>query len=205
MKLKNINRGIVLGAVLTIGVAGHVIGQNIRFKASIPEIKDRVSQMCDELVQGSVGSGDGVKRKLTAAVQNDFFDYEMSEEQWGSTRADLLQGINSYQDFGGTVYESKLEIVEIKVQKSGPNGANVKLEYALDTVFEGEAVVIAPSGSEYINDDTESSKEGKQKSHLEGQTEMYLQNTDGVWKIGYTQGYSYYNQVEPYYEEGGAV
>ena len=50
MKLRNINRGLVLGAVLTVGVVCYAVYDHNTFKANKPEIEETVESYVKAIV-----------------------------------------------------------------------------------------------------------------------------------------------------------
>lgn len=62
VKLRNINRGLVLGGVLALGVVCYSVYDNNQFKTSKPEIEQTMRDYIADLTSANVGSSDKLKK-----------------------------------------------------------------------------------------------------------------------------------------------
>ena len=78
LKLRNINRGLVLGGVLALGVVCYTVYDNNQFKTSKPEIEQTMRDYIADLTSANVGSSDKLKSQLTDFVNKHYTDYTTS-------------------------------------------------------------------------------------------------------------------------------
>ena len=94
MKLRNINRGLVLGGVLALGVVCYSVYDNNQFKTSKPEIEQTMRAYIADLTSANVGSSDKLKSQLTDFVNKNYTDYTTSDNEYASSKSGLLDEIN---------------------------------------------------------------------------------------------------------------
>ena len=94
VKLRNINRGLVLGGVLALGVVCYTVYDNNQFKTSKPEIEQTMRDYIADLTSANVGSSDKLKSQLTDFVNKHYADYTTSDNEYASSKSGLLEEIN---------------------------------------------------------------------------------------------------------------
>ena len=93
VKLRNINRGLVLGGVLALGVVCYSVYDNNQFKTSKPEIEQTMRDYIADLTSANVGSSDKLKSQLTDFVDKHYTDYTISDNEYASSKSGLLDEI----------------------------------------------------------------------------------------------------------------
>lgn len=194
MKIKwnRLNRGIILAVILTVGVAAHVKVQDMRFEKNIPEIEDKAEQLCREMVESNIGSGEAARRKQRAFVQNNFEESKLSMmDRMGVSfvmnKANLTYELNWPSEGDGEVLDASYKQIDADVTRYGTTGANVDVNYEI--VFEcmGTPSVLCFAGvdeTEYsVYDDSDEKKAGLKTITLKGKVSMYMQPDGDDWKM----------------------
>ena len=129
MKLRNINRGLVLGGVLALGVVCYSVYDNNQFKTSKPEIEQTMRDYIADLTSANVGSSDKLKSQLTDFVDKHYADYTTSDNEYASSKSGLLDEINQAEvaTQGGDITSAEYDIKEMSINKSGADGAKVTM------------------------------------------------------------------------------
>ena len=206
VKLRNINRGLVLGGVLALGVVCYTVYENNQFKTSKPEIEQTVKDYIADMTSANIGSGDTLKSQWTDFVNEHYTDYTNNTED-GSTKSDLLEQIN-HTDVtaqNGDITSAEYDIKDISINKSGADGAKVTMAYNVcydiskgDPNFISSSGISTMSSGDYSNSDNYEPSKSSYKAVLSyDNTEFYLIRTSDGWKIatsndwGYGEDYSF--------------
>lgn len=197
MRLRNINRGLVLGAVLIVGVSGYEIYQNSAFKKSKPEIEKLTHEITEEMGNASVGDDKAVKDNWTKLIDKYFTEYQ-NDMDFGFTRSDYTSAAKDNIDNKfGKVTAAETKLADLKVSKYGNNGAMVTFEWTGYFEYEGYDInipAIAPYGvdincSEDHEQASEKHKNDKGSNTFETSVQMYLQKKQDGWKIASIETY----------------
>lgn len=200
MKLRNINRGLVLGGVLALGVVCYTVYENNQFKTSKPEIEQTMRDYIADMTNANIGSGDTLKSQWTDFVNEHYTDYTNNTEE-GVAKTDLLDQIN-HTDVTvqtGDITSAEYDIKDISISKSGADGAKVTMAYNVcydiskgDPNFINASGISAMSSGNYTNsDDYEPSKSSYKAVLSYDSTEFYLIRTSDGWKIATSDDYGY--------------
>lgn len=187
MNIRKINRGLLLGAVLVLGVAGYEVGQRISFKNSIPEIKDTAAAYIQELAESSVGEPGSVSHKGKAAVEHCFTSYTVPEGVYGNSKKEMMQNLEYIGERSGQIYSVDCQVKDTRVKKSGPNSAMVKVSFELNAGCTGRTSVLTPGSAVYIDEETDHTWDYTTSC----ETEMLMVEKEGDWKIAYANTYYY--------------
>lgn len=119
VKLRNINRGLVLGGVLALGVVCYTAYDNNQFKTSKPEIEQTMRDYIADLTSANVGSSDKLKSQLTDFVDKHYADYTTSDNEYASSKSGLLDEINQAEvaTQGGDITSAEYDIKEMSINK----------------------------------------------------------------------------------------
>ncbi|MGN0595187.1 MAG: hypothetical protein ACI4I6_08505 [Hominimerdicola sp.] len=198
MKRRNINRGLVLGAILIVGSVGYVVYDNAAFKKEKPEIQQTVEAFVQKMSDANLGTKEDVKNNWTQIVYENFSDYTPNENSMDYFLNDdnLLSDLGyKYDNCTGKITKSIISIIGTpKIQKTGPNGATVTFDYSLYLEAVGgtaEYVDFWGTSATYCWDgDISPSK--SYKFSESGHAVLYFEKADDEWKIGYIQSDDFY-------------
>lgn len=186
MKLKEVNRGLVLGLVLLIGVVFHVNWQNHKFKKDIPVISRTIEEYGQDVLKSSVGDPTGFKRRTTAAIQNAYTGKAELPENFYASKASILSEIDytDLDDTEGTLYDAEFKVLDLKAKKSG-SGARVNIKYELDLTYSGMPYYADLSGVNILSPWGTVNYDKKRVSKQEGSMDLYMKEESGSWKVVY--------------------
>lgn len=200
VKLRNINRGLVLGGVLVLGVVCYTVYENNQFKTSKPEIEQTVRDYIADMTNSNVGSGDILKNQWTDFVNGYYADYTNNTDD-GITKAELLEQINhtDVATQNGDITSAEYDIKDMTINKSGADGAKVTMTYNVcydvskgDPNFITTSGISAMSSGNYTNSDNYEPSKSSYKAVLSyDSTEFYLIRTSDGWKIATSDDYGY--------------
>lgn len=204
MKLRNVNRGLVLGAALVLGTAVYVGIDNARFKDSKPEIEETVKRSVEAIAQSNVGKADEIESSWMKLLSEYFTNYSNIHD-YGATKNSIVAEIGSGwfdDDDLGKITKAKTEISNITVSKSGSDGANVDFEYSIYYEYTGSmpaymsfyGISLLDGGNDNYDEYGNPLPETEEKSYgetLSGEAEMYLLKTESGWKIASMNDYGY--------------
>ena len=206
MKLRNINRGLVLGGVLALGVVCYTVYENNQFKASKPEIEQTMRDYIADMTNANVGSGDTLKNQWTDFVNGCYTDYTNNTDV-GMTKTELLEQINNTDVTAqaGNITSAEYDIKDMTINKSGADGAKVIMIYNVcydvskgDPNFINTSGVSTMNSGNYTSSDKYEPSESSYKAVLSyTYAEFYLIRTSDGWKIatsndwGYGEDYSF--------------
>lgn len=186
MKLKEVNRGLVLGLVLLIGVVFHVNWQNYQFKENIPVMKQTVEEYGKELLNASLGDKKGFKQRATSAIQNAYTGKGEIPEEVYATKGAILSEIDDLDIdlVEGTLYDADFKVLDFKAKKSG-SGARVDVSYELDLTVSGMPAYVCLSGADIASPWNFTDPDKKIKMKREGSINLYMKKDGGSWKVAY--------------------
>ena len=194
MKLRNINRGLVLGGVLALGVVCYTAYDNNQFKTSKPEIEQTMRDYIADLTSANVGSSDKLKSQLTDFVNKNYTEY-------ASSKSGLLDEINQAEvaTQGGDITSAEYDIKEMSINKSGADGAKVTMIYNVCyDVSKGDPTFLTTNGintmtsGNYTNSDNYEPSTSSYKAIFSYENaEFYLLRTSDGWKIATSSDYGY--------------
>lgn len=201
VKLRNINRGLVLGGVLALGVVCYSVYDNNQFKTSKPEIEQTMRDYIADLTSANVGSSDKLKSQLTDFVNKHYADYTISDNEYASSKSGLLDEINQAEVAaqGGDITSAEYDIKEMSINKSGADGAKVIMIYNVCyDVSKGDPTFLTTSGintmtsGNYTNADNYKPSTSSYKAIFSYEyAEFYLLRTSDGWKIATSSDYGY--------------
>lgn len=201
VKLRNINRGLVLGGVLALGVVCYSVYDNNQFKTSKPEIEQTMRDYIADLTSANVGSSDKLKSQLTDFVNKHYADYTTSDNEYASSKSGLLEEINQAEVAaqGGDITSAEYDIKEMSINKSGADGAKVIMIYNVCyDVSKGDPTFLTTNGintmtsGNYTNADNYKPSTSSYKAIFSYEyAEFYLLRTSDGWKIATSSDYGY--------------
>ncbi|WP_294588634.1 hypothetical protein [Ruminococcus sp.] len=201
MKLRNINRGLVLGGVLALGVVCYTVYENNQFKTSKPEIEQTMRDYIADMTTANVGGNDVLKSQWTDFVNEHYTDYAANDNENGSTKSELLEQINHTDTLSqqGNITSAEYDIKEMSINKSGADGAKVTMIYNVCyDVSKGDPNFFATSGintmtsGNYTNSDNYEPSTSSYKAIFSYENaEFYLLRTSDGWKIATSSDYGY--------------
>ena len=203
VKLRNINRGLVLGGVLALGVVCYSVYDNNQFKTSKPEIEQVVRDYVADLSEANIGSGDALKTKWTDFVNSHYADYTSNYDNGGFNKTDMLEyAQSSYEQTGGEITSAEYDIKDMSINKSGADGSKVTLIYEVCyDISEGDPMFLTPSGLTPFNSGsyTNSSEYEPSKTQYKavltyGYVDLFIIKTADGWKIATSNDYGYDEQ-----------
>lgn len=212
--MEKTNRGIVLGALLLVGLILFICVKEIRFRQEIPDIRSQAQAYVEELLQLNVTpEGIGPEVSLTKeqkALLTDRLDRLMEKYWYFDVREkDILyntpeivkRNYEAYLDDGlyEVFYSVSVHIAgnDISVSQDGPDRAIVVLWCDNITVecvnreaypFVGEVM--------YNTGDDGSSASKRFLASLQGQFCLEMQRVDGSWKVVGSDCYTVYISSE---------
>ena len=214
MKTKKLNRGLVLGGALLVGLAGFVTFDYFNFKSNKDEIKTTVEEYFDKCARASV-SEDGDCREALEKVITDSWGYNSfySKSYLSSytTAEDITSGIDRYTDDEykqGHLTDCTAIVSDLKVSKAGPNLAQADLDLTIRFKGIGQAHMLGYDDAyntifdsyNYTDHNVEIPTTSKVFDGLEyegtidyeGTVSVYLEYEGGEWKIVGVDGFCNY-------------
>lgn len=188
IKWKQLNRGLILAALLASGTAIYVTAQNIRFQNNIPELEARAEQLGQEMAESSIGSGEAARRKQRAFVQNNFVSGDISQPITMGvtmTSSNMLYELNQPYTGEGEILSAEYKQINATVKKSGATGATVSIDYKMSFDCTGAPEFLCFIGTDNIEYyfDSEEDKAARKTITLDGSTTFYMLPDGGDWKI----------------------
>lgn len=205
MKLKNINRGLVLGGVLIVGTVCYVVYGNHAFKKNIPDIEKTAEQSITAMAESNIGELKDNYGRWRGFVGNYMTDYR-NQNDYSIKKSDIISEIQSEYGFGeniGTITAAQAEITDISVSKSGKTGATVNVGYSMYFEYSGSApVALTFNGITYLDDNYEYDEygneipneyDGSYAETISGNAELYMIKESDGWKIASMNDYHGYS------------
>lgn len=206
MKLKKINRGLVLGAVLIAGTSCYVAYDNSRFQKSKPDIEKTVNSYFQGMIDVNM-SGENIYEEAEKYVNSTWVYDSTLEKMYYNSKKTLISEIDNYytdrSELTGGIQEYDISIGGMSIKKNGPNGAVVTLSLNTYIEFNGSPASLTPDG--FMPTDNENYVDGypntDERISYTSTTDyldatVYLRNTDDGWKITAVDSYSYIRNVE---------
>lgn len=215
MKIRKLNRGLLLGAVLIAGTVSYVVYDNIQFGKNKEDIQKAVESYFEGFEEVNVSSKDSIAENCENLI-NDKWAYDKSaEDNYYSTKKEIINSLDNYTEENiatGYITEYDSSPKNLKVKKSGPNGAVVTLSLNTYSEFYGAPYAITPEGFNQIdNNNYENTNDYymcnpddsiKYKSTVNYENiSVYLKKSDGDWKITAVENY-YRNENTSILDEG---
>ena len=212
MKTKKLNRGLLLGGVLLVGLAGFVVFDRVSFKSSKGDVEAAVKTYLNDVAAASVSSSEQGKDAYKKAIDdnwgyNKFFDDNfMMSYVTASDYRSVLDGFTDEELNEGSITECTVDLKEIKVSKAGPNLALADVKYVMSFKGKGNAQLLGIDrfynslfdsftfeSSESFDYDKDRDKlkdlEYTGKMEFTDYCQFYLEHEGGKWKIVGAQGY----------------
>lgn len=201
MKLKKINRGLVLGAVLIASTAAYVVYDNSQFEGSKQEIENKIRSYLSDTAQVNLSGADNIYSKAEELINN-YWTYDKSADENYTGKNSIISDIQAYKDdndISGYITECEFSPSDIKVTKNGPDGALVTMQIELYEEFYGMPAGMTPSGFEQIdnenydeNGNNNESDKIKYKNNVVFDTVTFeLVKKDNDWKIVSSECYGW--------------
>lgn len=201
MNIKKINRGLVLGAVLIVGVTSYVIYDTSQFSGSKPEIEQLSIEYLGEL--GSVNVLEGDEFKTTSEnIINKYWDFDSNyNNDYSSDKNYMFTSINETLESEelGKVYSFDVSVSDISVSKYGPHGAVATVNYRIRTQFSGERTVLSSDGMIWLESGWDNNNEEERNTKYEQginfeDVKIYFNLSNGEWKIVCVESYGYMDE-----------
>lgn len=214
MKLRRLNRGLILGAVLIVGTVSYVIYDTNRFNQSREEIQNAVESYFDSMAQANKNGKDAMKDSCSDLINEEWVYDKSAEDSYYLTKSSLLDSIKSSDEEDtstGYITEFECSPSNITVNKNGPDGAVVTLDMEAYIEFYGYPYALLPVGFEQLDNNNyentddyffcnpDDSIKYRLTQGYEG-ISVYLKNTGGEWKITAVESY-YWNGVAEMIED----
>lgn len=188
--LRRVNRGLILAAVLLIGVIIYVAAAHAHFKASEDEIKAAAAQYLDEVKTVNLAPADE-KAQQTKALLERYWCNVNNHYIYGSTMEDMqayAANAGQYESAQTTLTDYSEVIRDIKASPNGPGCVRVTVEYDVSMTMDREDPQYQIYGLECdtygymgsINMQAEDPLVCSQNLMLT----FYMYEQNGQWKIG---------------------
>ncbi|WP_124099218.1 hypothetical protein [Ruminococcus sp. Marseille-P6503] len=210
MKLRRLNRGLILGAVLIVGTVSYVVYDTSRFNQSRDEIQNAVESYFDSMAQANKSGKDSMTDSCRNLINEEWAYDKSMEDFYYCTKDSLLDSIEASEkeDFStGYITEFECSPSNFNINKNGPDGAVVTLELDAYIEFYGSPYALAPDGfSQLDNNNYENTDEGYmcnpddsikyRSSQNYSEVSVCLKKSDGEWKITAVDYYSWSGDTE---------
>lgn len=207
MKLKKVNRGLLLGAVLIVGTASYVVADNINFGKNKETIENTAKEFTEDLAKSNVGDRKTAVNNWNELVDKYFIDYTVSEyDDYVFNKSALQSQINennTKKKVDTVIKSASIFPKNIEVKKYGPSGALVTFEYTLSMEYVGNderhmdfnGIDFA---GDYWSDDPDELKSSEYKNKSFSYTDMgtatiFLLKKGDTWKIATIDGTTGHN------------
>lgn len=210
--LKSVNRGVLLGAIIFLGLVIYLVIDSINFKKDIPKFEQFIEDYYAEMAEFAITPEEnrklndlGITKKEIERVKKDYTNFinenwtnYSNEFYYNTTKEDLISGTEYYDSlservikyFNGYVVDWKYRLTDIKVRKSGPNIVSVSFTDDVTIEAVGNPLLMAidgpqpPQYMEYIKNYEEfKSNNEVQKYNRSISYTIRLMKIDGEWKI----------------------
>ncbi len=207
--LRHMNRGVLLGGIIVVGLVIYIAVDTVNFKKDIPMfeqfIEDYYANISEIAVtpeeNQSVKDLDITKKEL-ARVREEYSSF--IDENWTNysndlyyytTKEDVIRNVNNFngietKNLEGYVTNWSYKLSEIKVNKLGPNIISITYVDDVTAEFTGNPLVMNVDGLTLPNFmgfsrnyEELKGKEKMEKATLSNQRTIKLKKVDGKWKI----------------------
>ena len=212
MKTKRLNRGLVLGGALLVGLAGFVMFDYFNFKSNKSDIQAAVEAYLNDSARANLADSGSIKEEWKKVLDDNWGYNEFYEKNFVFdyvTATDIKDSITNTPDSDlkmGSLSECSVKMGEVKVSKAGPNLAQATVNYTVDFKGKGQAHLITLNGvsnaiynsmnfqTAELDWDDESTVfddlEYKGRLSYEDNATFYLEYEGGKWKIVAAEGYT---------------
>lgn len=209
LRLKKINRGLVLAAVLLIGLVIFIIVDNHNFKSEKPDIERTITDYVSELsalnitpekyqASGKKYSSEDADKRISEFTEfadkywitvdenpNSMVWYTYKNEFRGSMERILEDAEGSY------ITDCSAEVNDCKINKDGPNAALVQCTVRFIFTGTQSCAFIGAGGGDwsYSWSPEEQHSDNMMKCSVEQDCTIMMQRTSDGWKIGGVEWY----------------
>ena len=209
MKTRKLNRGLLLGGTLLVGLAGFVVFDYFNFKSNKSDIEDAVKTYLNDAAKASISSDGNCKEAWEKVIDdnwgyNEFYSKNfMFHYVTANSLKDQVNNMTENELAKGHLTDCTVNIRDIKVSKTGPNLAQAVVEYSLSFEGTGLAQILDIDGVtdcvldssnyqfEYSNSvDDNVFKDLQYKGQIDyvNDATFYLEFEGGKWKLVGVQG-----------------
>ena len=201
MKLRKINRGIVLGCIALVATASYVIYDNIQFSKNQTTIANSIESYLDDLSNARCSVKD--KNDLVDTYKDVIGKYWTSSDFINSgditftSKTQLISDIDDClknYDITGYFVNSNIKVDDVSVSKYGNNGAIATVEYKAASEFYGAPLNIEGGMANQVDNENYTFEDGintDPNNHYKQITSysdtFYLTSVDGKWMIAGAQ------------------
>lgn len=184
---KKVNRGLVLAAILFIGLVSYITVGTIQFNQQKESAKELIENYMEAVMKFAA---DKTASNIQAEqLMGTYWEKkEMRLQDGGLDEEEFQMQMDQFlEEKNGNLEQLSGILTDYQISKYGTKGALCKIEYNYDFTLSGETVVILPTGIEVISEDlwTEYGLETDQKAKRNERlsANIYLTLTDDGWKI----------------------
>ena len=184
---KKVNRGLVLAAILFIGLVSYITVGTIQFNQQKESAKELIENYMEAVMKFAA---DKTASNIQAEqLMGTYWEKkEMRLQDGGLDKEEFQMQMDQFlEEKNGNLEQLSGILTDYQISKYGTKGALCKIEYNYDFTLSGETVVILPTGIEVISEDlwTEYGLETDQKAKRNERlsANIYLTLTDDGWKI----------------------
>lgn len=202
---KRINRGIVLGVVLLVGLAAYIWKDETDFQKETPVIQQTVTSFMEETCASSVSDTEHQNfnsvltksqqeqqlKKVNSLIDKYWID---SDDENALTKSRLLEQVKGMvtENSKGNGYVQKCTVKlngTPEVKKSGPSLASVETEYIVVMEYAGDpnflvgSRVMSPNQFSGRGKSGDSSDQSKKRFNISFNMTTQLEKVNGTWKI----------------------
>lgn len=186
---RRVNRGLLLAAVLIIGVVIYVLADNGHFKASIPDIEKAAGDYLAKVKEINLMPAEQKAEQTLNMLEQYWCDKENTYYVYGFNKTDMknyLETVKKYHSEKTNLTQYNEIIRDMEVAKNGPGCAKVTVSYDVSMMMDKQDTDYQIFGLEadtyggYYNVQGENELVCSQNLLLT----LYFYETDGMWKIG---------------------
>ncbi|MCD8328083.1 MAG: hypothetical protein LUC25_03190 [Ruminococcus sp.] len=145
MKLKRLNRGLLLGAVLLVGTVSFIVVQSVRFSKYKPDVETKVDEYIADMCQANIDStSEGSVEPLEELV-NEYWQSGGSEnafDYWCYTMGTTFEMLNDdYGDVYGKIESMNYYLSNVSISQYGQDCAKVTFDCSINCVYSGNPMI----------------------------------------------------------------
>ncbi len=211
MKLKRINRGLVLGAVLIVAVVICVVYQTVSFSKYDSDVESAIKDYLDAMCTANIESSNSTSNEKFVELVNKYWESGGSENAFDYntfTKATTLKTLNyDLENVNGSYESVNYEITDMNISRYGQGCAKVTLSYTVSCIYYGNPLYF--DGDywtlyEFSYDDDYPNENDKYSLQIDYMEDTFiLKLSDGEWKIINSQP-SGWSAGEPHLIEEGS-
>ncbi|MCD7773931.1 MAG: hypothetical protein LUH08_07735 [Ruminococcus sp.] len=145
MKLKRLNRGLLLGAVLLVGTVSFVVAQSVRFSKYKPDVETKVDEYISDMCQANIDSTSEDSTEPLVELINNYWQSGGSEnafDYWCYTMGTTLEMINDdYDDVYGEIESMDYYLSNVSISQYGQGCAKVTFDCSINVVYNGNPML----------------------------------------------------------------